>query len=118
MKILSSLWLFCVLLASAQTQPAKVANPKISQDFSKAAIRALLTMERTHDRKLVEAAMLEMSVESSSHDEHKVEMALNAFAELYVIHGLSGTQDDDIPCFRAWLPKLRALSAAIPKECQ
>ena len=117
-KTLLAIPLFCAALGYAQHPTLKPA-PRLSAAFSKAAIRALLTIERSHDAKLVDAAMMDMSVASSIRAEQSVENQITFFQQLYAINDLTGNHDEDYACITTWLAKLRALSAEIPsaKQC-
>lgn len=120
----------------------KVA-PEISVAFSKAAIKALLTIERTTNKELVDAAMIDLSGAESNHTELSVVWDIQLFEAIYGVHeaarqswaaaeraeseagldhtpadrGASEAHDEDHACIAAWLPRLRALSAGTPKQC-
>jgi hypothetical protein len=48
------------------------ATPKIGTAFSKAAIKALLTIEKTNNMDLLDAAMIELSGAETNPTEHSV----------------------------------------------
>lgn len=119
------------------------ASPRIGVAFSKAAVKALLTIEGTRDKGLLDAAMIDLSAAQSTHAELTVVWHIQLFQEIYGIHeltrqmrvraekeeslahpdgapadhGANGAHDEDQACIVAWLPRLRALSAEIPKQC-
>jgi hypothetical protein len=119
------------------------AAPKISVAFSKAAIKALLTIERTNNKGLVDAAMIDLAGAGSNHTELSVANDIAVFEAIYAIREMerqsslaaeraeaeadphristypesSHAHDRDYACVAAWLPRLRALSAATPKQC-
>ena len=115
-------------LAIART-PAKAV---VSAVFSKAAIKALLTIGRNSNKQLVDAAMVDLEAMGSSRAEHSVTHEIEVFQAVYDIReagrqsdleaGLyseaNQAHDKDHTCVVAWLPKLRALSAEIPKQCK
>ena len=122
--------LFCSVLGYAQKptpKPApKLAPPEISTTFSKAAVKALLTIQRTSDERLVDAAMIEESAEESGVNEKLIGFYIEAFKvgkhtgekliELGADPGVD-TEENESKCVVAWLAKLRALNKAMPKEC-
>jgi hypothetical protein len=119
------------------------ATPKIGTAFSKAAIKALLTIERTNNRDLVDAAMIELSGAETNPTEHSVVYDIQLFEAIYARNesarqslleaeraeaeaysnqgpaymGSSKVHDEDHVCIAAWLPRLRALNAQTPKRC-
>ena len=103
--------------ACAVAQNGKSANPKIGAAFGKAAVKALLTIEGTRDKQLIDAAMINLSAAHSTHAELKVVWHVQLFQQIYSIHEMARGHDEDQGCIIAWLPKLRALSAEIPKQC-
>jgi hypothetical protein len=115
-------------LADAQT-PTKAV---VSAAFSKAAIRALLTIDRNSNKQLVDAAMVDLQAIGSTRAERSVTHEIEVFEEVHEIRektrqsaleaGLyseaNEAHDGDHACIAAWLPKLRALRADIPKQCR
>ncbi|MGB7602737.1 MAG: hypothetical protein WBM24_20715 [Candidatus Sulfotelmatobacter sp.] len=119
--------LFCVVLAHTQTRHApKAPTPEISATFSKAAVKALVTIQGTDDERLVDAAMIEERAEQSGINEQLVGFNIELFKvakhqgrkliELGADPGVD-TEENESKCVAAWLPNLRALSKAMPKEC-
>jgi hypothetical protein len=117
--------------------------PKISVAFSKAAIKALLTIERANNKELVDAAMIDLAGAGATRAELSVVWDIQLFEAIYGVHeavrqsslaaeramadadpghaptdlGASEAHDEDHACIVAWLPRLRALSARTPKQC-
>jgi hypothetical protein len=106
-----------VVVACAVAQNGKSANPKIGAAFGKTAVKALLTIEGTRDKQLIDAAMIDLSAAHSTHAELKLVWHVQLFQQIYAIHEMAGGHEEDQGCLVAWLPKLRALSADIPKQC-
>jgi hypothetical protein len=128
---------------SPATPKSTQAAPKISVAFSKVAMKALLTIERTNDKELVDAAMIELAGAGSNHTELSVAHDIAVFEAIYAIREMgrqssleaeraeseadlryittdpksSHAHDGDYACVAAWLPRLRALSAVTPKQC-
>jgi hypothetical protein len=111
-----------VLLDGALGQNASVhgsakASVRVGAAFSKAAVRALLTIGGTADNRLLDAAIIDVSAAQSSHVELTVVWHIQLFQQIYAVHEIAGGHDEDQACIAAWLPKLRALSDEIPKSC-
>lgn len=109
--------LFCSMLGYAQKPSPKTASPRISAAFSRAATKALLTIEGTHNKQLLDAAMIDLSAAHSTQAELRIVWHIQIFEEIYSIHDMGGGHDEDRACTIAWLPKLRARSAEVPKQC-
>lgn len=126
--------------------PRSVASkPAISSQFAKAAIKALFTLGRTKDKQLVDAAMVDLAAAQSNRAELTITHRIQLFEQIYNLHELvrqsrlradqaedeaslpdriapkdrpaSIEHDEDFACIGAWIPKLRALSAHVPKQC-
>jgi hypothetical protein len=97
---------------------AQSAGPKIGPTFARVAVKTLLTIGGSRDKQLVDAAMINLSAAQSSRAELTVVQHLQLFEALYSVHQFGGLgHDEDQRCVVAWLPKLRAHSAEIPKVC-
>ena len=109
--------LFCSVLGYAQKLTPKHApkptRPEISAAFSKAAVKAQLTIQRSADNKLVDAAMVDMEAEAS--DQAEKEIAFHVGFIEFDHYRKEATGES--ACIIAWLPRLRALSAGTPNEC-
>lgn len=132
-KTLAAILLFCAMLGFAQkpkaTDPgcpgcpakgypsASKTPPEISAAFSKAVVKALLTIQRDANKDLVDAAMVDVEAEASNYAEKG--LVFNVALAEFRHHTLTTTyaHSDETACFAAWLPRLRALSADLPKEC-
>jgi hypothetical protein len=124
--------LSCALLAYAQKPSApkavqpKSAAPEISEAFSKVAVKALVTIQGTSDERLIDAAMIDETAEESGFNEKLIGFNISAFrlgkhtgqklVDLGADPGVY-TEENESKCVAAWLPKLRALSMEMPKEC-
>src|ERR1700722_8909358 len=109
-------------LCLAQTPP----KATLSAPFSKAAIKALLTIGRNSDKQLVDAAMVDLQATSLSSAERAVTHQIEVFQAVYDIgeagrlstieagdySAASTMHDKDHACVATWVPKLRALSRA------
>ena len=121
--ILTTAAIFVLLFSEAAfgqntaTHNSTKASPRIGVAFSKAAVRALLTIEGTRDKGLLDAAMIDLSAAHSTHAELTVVWHVQLFQEIYGIHEMIEAHDEDQACIVAWLPRLRALSAEVPKQC-
>ncbi len=102
---------------AASTRTPKSATTKIGATFAKAAVKTLLTIEGTRDRQLLDTTMIDLSAAQSTHAELIVVWHVQLFQQIYTIHDMAIGHDEDQDCIVAWLPKLRALSAEIPKQC-
>jgi hypothetical protein len=139
--------LFVSEAISGQNEPTHSgtkAASKIGVGFSKAAIKALLTLQGNSKKELLDAAMIEISVAASNRKELLIVDHIELFGQIYARHEVvrqseiaadiaesraynpadPGTyeahdevHDKDQACIVAWLPRLRALSAEIPKQC-
>jgi hypothetical protein len=127
-------------LAAAQTG----TKASVSAAFSKAAVKALLTIDRNSDKQAVDAVMVDLAATASTRAERSVgdEIALfeaihsrNEWARQSDLEAAKAMVDagmtnpgiseavearisENHSCVVAWLPKLRALSAVIPKQCK
>jgi hypothetical protein len=107
-----------LLLPACVVAQAKTGTPKIGTAFAKAGVKALLTIEGTHDPQLLDAAMIDLSAAHSTRAELVVVWHVQLFQQIYALHNLPGGDHyEDQGCIVAWLPKLRALSAEIPGKC-
>lgn len=102
--------------AAKPTTP-KNAGPKIGAAFAKAAVKALLTIDGTRDKPLVDAAIIDASAEQSTQAELRVVWHIQLFQQIYALNDLVGDHYEDQRCIVAWLPKLRGLSAEVPRQC-
>jgi hypothetical protein len=119
------------------------ANPRIGVAFSKTAVKALLTIGGSANEELADAAMIDLSAAESSHAELLIVQRIQLFQEIYRIHeitrriakgaereellanpdrppadhGANMAHDEDQACIVAWVPRLRALSPQVPKQC-
>lgn len=93
------------------------SNPRVSAEFAKAAVRALVTIETTRQQTLLDAAMIELSAAQSTPAESAVVWHIQLFKDAYGIHEFFGDHSEDQRCLAAWLPKLRGLNPEIPSEC-
>jgi hypothetical protein len=129
------------------THNATKATSKIGVAFSKAAIKALLNIRGNSNQELVDAAMIDLNVAASNNTELLIVHRISVFEQMYTINemarqseiaadiavsradpdhnpadpgayeGHDETHDKDRACIVAWLPRLRALSSGIPKQC-
>jgi hypothetical protein len=121
----------------------KAAPKKIGVAFSKAAIKTLFTIQGNSGKGLVDAAMIDLNVAVSNHTELLIAQRIQLFDEIYGINemvrrmairagreesladpdlppadcGANESHDKDQACIAAWVPRLRALSAEVPKQC-
>lgn len=108
----------CAIAHSSNTdKKTATASPRISATFSKAAVRALSTIDSTRNKQLLDAAMIDLSTAQSTHTELQVVWHIQLFEEIHRLHDAAAGHDEDRTCIIAWLPKLRGLSAEIPKQC-
>jgi hypothetical protein len=98
-------------------------KPELSAEFSKAAVKALLTIKK-NDQHLTDAAMVDLEAAADTKAEADVTQQIKFFETVYGIHqqeedlGQTSAHDEDRACLTAWLPKLRAQSGEIPKDCK
>jgi len=104
-------------IAIAQNVKTVSATPKIDAAFGKVAVKTLLTITGTSNKELVDAAMIDLFAADSSRLDRKVIWHIQLFQQIYGIHEMTRDHSEDQDCIIAWLPKLRALSATIPKQC-
>jgi|HubBroStandDraft_6_1064221.scaffolds.fasta_scaffold189441_3 hypothetical protein len=107
--------------SQSTTSPQKPSqarsNPRISVEFSKAAVRALVTIGTTRQQALVDAAMIDLSAAQSTRAESVVMWHIQLFKDTYGVNEFIGDHSGDQRCITAWLPKLRGLIPEIPNEC-
>src|SRR6266852_263913 len=121
MRLIIAAVLFCSSLACAKKPPAlEATTPEIGVAFSKAAIKALLTIHLDSGEQLINAATVDLEVETTTGAEMLIafDIALLEFdrqqrKELIEL-GMDlaeNTADNESKCVNAWVPQLRALSA-------
>jgi hypothetical protein len=113
---------------NAPTHKSAKAATRISAAFSKAAIKALFTISRNANKQLVDAAMVDLDAAGSTDAENSLGMQIEIFASVYAAQegarqaereaGGNPGANEGHTCIGAWVPKLRILSAEIPKECK
>lgn len=118
-KTLLTFLVLCAVSGHAQKRPSKPKPepkpaPEISASFSKLALKALLAIQRQRgdDSQLVDAAMVDLQAEVSNEAEKGIVWHLGLIEFYHSRHVI-----DEGACIFAWSPRLRALSAEIPKEC-
>ncbi|HEU0046035.1 MAG TPA: hypothetical protein VFQ43_00355 [Nitrososphaera sp.] len=113
---------------NAPTHKSAKAAPQIGAAFSKAAIKALFTIGRNANKQLIDAAMVDLDAAGSTDAENSLGMQIETFASMYEAQeralnaereaGGNPGANEGHACIGAWVPKLRALSSEIPKECK
>ena len=93
--ILTTAAIFVLLFSEATfgqntaTHNSTKASPRIGVAFSKAAIRALLTISGSANKELADAAMIDLSTAESSHAELLIVQRIQLFEEIYGVHEMT-----------------------------